>query len=157
MNKTYKFKKLNKSLLQEIMTIEKECFLQDTWDEECFEGYLSFPFVYKIGLLDENGNLTGYVFYDRNYNSVHIHNLAVKPEYQKQGIATKLINYVIKTEKKDLRDIYLEVRRTNEPAISLYKKFGFVPIGSVRGAYENGEDALVMEKRFKNYGKLGGI
>ena len=45
------------------------------------------------------------------------------------------------------KQCFLEVRVTNEPAISLYKKLGFEITRTVNGYYSDGEDAYVMTKR----------
>ena len=44
--------------------------------------------------------------------------------------------------------VSLEVRESNLPAITLYRKMGFVEMGKRKRYYENGEDALMMEYLF---------
>jgi ribosomal-protein-alanine N-acetyltransferase len=76
----------------------------------------------------------------------HIINLAVRPEYQHQGIGELLLNCLIETSmelKADL--ITLEVRVSNLSAQRLYNKYGFTHRG-LRHAYyiDNREDAVIM-------------
>ena len=57
----------------------------------------------------------------------HIGNIAVHPEYRNQGIATKLLNELLRDCKKEhgTVNLLLEVRVSNEPAINLYTKLGY--------------------------------
>ena len=50
--------------------------------------------------------------------------------------------------KRGMTAFTLEVREGNDPAVSLYRKFGFITEGVRTGFYENPvEDALIMWKR----------
>ncbi|MFW9832030.1 MAG: ribosomal protein S18-alanine N-acetyltransferase [Candidatus Thorarchaeota archaeon] len=76
----------------------------------------------------------------------HIVSVAILPDYRRQGLASELITQ----SKRALKEIYnakeviLEVRVTNRPAIHLYEKLGFNRIRTLRGYYRNGEDAQLM-------------
>lgn len=75
-------------------------------------------------------------------------NVCVDPEEQKQGVGRKLIEQMIKVARQNQSEkIYLEVRPSNEDAISLYKKMGFNEIGIRKDYYPakgGREDALML-------------
>lgn len=71
--------------------------------------------------------------------------IAIKKEFRRKHLADELLNYFIKNFDVDI--IFLEVRASNAPAISFYRKNGFKEIGIRKKYYQNGEDAIIMEKR----------
>jgi ribosomal-protein-alanine N-acetyltransferase len=80
---------------------------------------------------------------------LHITNIAVHPDQRRTGLAGLLLNYLMQTF-PDWQTAFLEVRRSNLPAISLYRSFGFTELGIRKGYYTDGEDALVMENKNNN-------
>ena len=74
---------------------------------------------------------------------IDIMNLFVNEENRKKGIATSLMNEVIKKEKYSR--IMLEVNENNNEAIRLYSKLGFKEI-SLRNRYYGEDTAIIMEK-----------
>jgi ribosomal-protein-alanine N-acetyltransferase len=79
----------------------------------------------------------------------HVVSIAVLPEHRRKGIGEATVKRAM--EKMRLaykaKQCYLEVRITNEPAISLYKKLGFEVTRTIHGYYADGEDAYVMTKK----------
>ncbi|MGY3704049.1 ribosomal protein S18-alanine N-acetyltransferase [Vagococcus martis] len=83
-------------------------------------------------------------------DDAHITNIAVLPEYQSQGIGTSLLNE-LKEEAKNLscHSMSLEVRASNQQAISVYQSFGFEQVGIKEGYYlSSREDAIEMRLKF---------
>lgn len=78
-----------------------------------------------------------------------ITNVAVLPEFQGSGIASRMLRTLLDDSvKRGMTAFTLEVREGNDPAVSLYRKFGFITEGVRTGFYENPvEDALIMWKR----------
>jgi len=76
----------------------------------------------------------------------HIVSIAVRPEYRRRGIGTKLMKEAIKKLKEvyGVKEVYLEVRVSNEPAIRLYEKLGFKKVRRLKYYYLDGEDAWLM-------------
>ena len=81
----------------------------------------------------------------------YITNLAVDPRYRQQGIAKALLDAIMAYSwGEGIREATLEVRVSNNSAISLYQKKGFVSVGIRPGYYlNNNEDALIMWKELK--------
>lgn len=78
---------------------------------------------------------------------IHITNLAVHPDWRRQGVARALLGGTIEeARRRHLRLAILEVRPTNTEALGLYEGLGFKVVGRRKGYYfDTGEDALVME------------
>lgn len=81
-----------------------------------------------------------------------ITNIAVHPDFRKLSIGENLLSSMINLcASLDCNIINLEVRSSNIPAISLYKKFNFSEVGLRKGYYEdNKEDAILMQYRNSN-------
>lgn len=79
-------------------------------------------------------------------DEAHLTNIAVRRDYQRQGIGELLLISVLELTAEVKADFMtLEVRVSNTPAQALYKKYGFTEVGTRRGYYtDNREDALIM-------------
>ena len=80
----------------------------------------------------------------------HVSNVAVDPEYQHQGVATRLlIELLDQAREHGTTAVTLEARAANKRAHRLYSRLGFQPLGITPDYYtEPSEDALVMSIRF---------
>ena len=82
---------------------------------------------------------------------MHILNIAIDLTYQHQGYGKQFFNKILENYLQ-YADVYLEVKRSNFPAINLYLNFGFEEIDIREEYYANGEDAVIMVKREKTHG-----
>lgn len=138
--------KMTKGYLEEVCAIEKKCF-SIPWSKKSFEDELNKNnmAIYLVALYEKK--VIGYAGMWHVINEGHITNIAVDPEYRKKGVGKKLVNELIEIAKdKEMIGITLEVRTSNEVAINLYKKQGFLLEGIRKEYYENKEDALIMWK-----------
>ncbi len=80
-----------------------------------------------------------------------IYNIAVKKDFQKQGFGVTLLNQIVLIAKGcNIESIWLEVRNSNEQAISFYKKNHFKKIYERKNFYSKPiENATVMKRRLK--------
>ncbi|HTX79258.1 MAG TPA: ribosomal protein S18-alanine N-acetyltransferase, partial [Longilinea sp.] len=79
-------------------------------------------------------------------DEAHIGTIAVHPEFRHQGIGKHLLaTALLAAYQEGVRQVYLEVRRSNVNAQKMYRQFGF-EVTNVRPRYytDNGEDALLM-------------
>jgi len=144
-------KNVSKNDLAEILEIEKVCHARP-WDEKAFNveiskffSGLSFFFAARDKTSDR---LLGYVIADKIADYAHISNVAVAPEYRKNGIATGLLKQVERQVfAAGLSSLTLEVRDNNEAALEMYKKFGYEIKGRRPKFYEDKYDGLIMWKR----------
>ena len=132
----------------DLAKMDKKCFAVP-WSEKSFmeeaENKLAVYFIAK-----ENNMCVGYAGYWNVAGEGGITNVAVLPEYRRKGVGSALISKMIKSAyAKKLSLLTLEVRKSNEAAQGLYKKYGFDIIGERKRYYsDNGEDAWIMTKTF---------
>lgn len=104
------------------------------------------PFYHRMEYVIDNKTV-GYLEYDIMYEKMEIENIYVLENYRCMGIGSKLMEYLIKIANQNkIENITLEVRKSNNIAIKLYKKYGFNKIGIRHNYYEN-EDGILMEKK----------
>jgi ribosomal-protein-alanine N-acetyltransferase len=117
------------------------------WSRSMFAGELAKPSSICLGAVDgEQDELVGYLIISRYVDAWHVMNIAVAPEFRRKGIARALMERLFEVTERDARRGYtLEVRVSNDAAISLYEALGFRARGIRRGYYtDNREDALIM-------------
>jgi ribosomal-protein-alanine N-acetyltransferase len=137
--------------LQDLDAIERiENLVYPTpWSRSMFAGELAKPSSLSLGGYDpDSGRLVAYLVVSRYVDAWHIMNLAVHPDWRRQGVASRLLDELFELTAGDSRRGYtLEVRVSNTTAIALYEQFGFEMSGLRRGYYtDNREDALIMWK-----------
>lgn len=80
----------------------------------------------------------------------HLVSIAVLPEYRRHGVGKELINQAMQGMLwYGATECYLEVRKSNEPAVNIYKKLGFKIVRRISGYYYDGEDAYVMAHKLE--------
>ena len=97
----------------------------------------------------EDGVLIGYAFLEQVLDEGSLTDIAVHPEHRRKGVSAALMQMLMqKATSLNLAFVTLEVRVSNTPAVSLYRKFGFEDVGR-RPAYYTlpTEDALLMTKK----------
>ena len=127
--------------------IEAACF-SCPWSEATLAAELANPLNDFFGAFDE-GRLCGYIGGQTVAEETSIFNLGVLPNCRRKGAAKALAQRFIAEVKPKTNVIFLEVRPSNLPAISLYEKVGFVFCGIRRNYYTNpSENALLMRLAF---------
>ena len=128
------------------MAIEQASFT-NPWTREMYASELEnrgVSFCYLARTAD--GTVVGFCSFWRVVDELHINNLAVLPLYRRDGVASALLAHVLR-EGSRLGAVRatLEMRRSNEPARCLYKRFGFAVAGVRRRYYTKPvEDAIVL-------------
>ena len=137
-------RRLSLEHLAEIEEIEQRAY-RTPWSRSMFASELAKGTSICLGAF-EGEQLVGYVVNSRYVDAWHVMNVAVDPDYQRRGIATRLLEHLFElTVDDDGRGYTLEVRVSNRDAIRLYEKLGFESRGIRRGYYtDNREDALIM-------------
>ena len=135
---------LRLSDLGAVEAIERRAY-QTPWSRSMFASELAKSSSICLGAVDGE-QLVGYVINSRYVDAWHVMNVAVDPDYQQRGIATRLLERLFELTENDGRRGYtLEVRVSNAQAIRLYERLGFERRGIRRGYYtDNREDALIM-------------
>lgn len=92
-----------------------------------------------------NNEVVGFGGIWRAVDDVHITNIVTSKNFRHLGIASKILEKLMEMGKNENFDsITLEVAQSNEPAIHLYTKYQFSPVGNRKRYYDNGEDAILM-------------
>lgn len=107
------------------------------------------PFTEYIVYCEDN-TIMGFLSYAIMYDRSEINYILVSYEYRNQGVASKLMDYMI-TDciKNNCINITLEVKASNNNAISLYHKYGFKNI-AIRKKYYGNCDGIMMERMLVN-------
>ena len=97
---------------------------------------------------DPERGILGYCVIETAADELHVHNLAVRPEYRGGGLGRRLLAIALTIgERRGACVALLEVRESNRPAIELYRSMGFAPVAVRRNYYSQpAEDALVFRK-----------
>ena len=97
----------------------------------------------KILIITNESEIIGFIYYSDIYERAEINQIEIKEEYRNKGYGDKLLKEFINIINKD---ITLEVKNTNEFAIKLYEKNGFIKT-AIRHGYYQGIDGLLMERK----------
>jgi ribosomal-protein-alanine N-acetyltransferase len=145
--------------LDAVLEIENVAFT-NPWTREMYRRELDHSrasFIYLLRVTGPSasevagggGVVAGFCSFWLIFDELHINNLAVRPEFRRQGMASALLEHAIKTAAaQGGRRATLEVRRSNGPALRIYGRLGFEVAGVRRNYYENpAEDALILWRR----------
>jgi len=130
--------------IEQIFNLEKEIFKNSAFNKSYIEtlikGDNSFIYIYLI-----EDKIYGYLIVLDSIDVYEILAIATIEEYRNKGIAQELL------DKIKIKDIFLEVRESNQVAINFYKKNKFKEI-SVRKNYysEPNENAIIMKLEVNN-------
>lgn len=131
--------------LPRILELEARCFPESPWPEaEYLYELRENPFA-QLRVLEENGEICGYIDWWILYDKAQLANIAVAPEYQRRGYAKAMLEECIRDAgEKGCETLSLEARVSNAPALALYRSYGFIDAAVRKRYYENGEDAILM-------------
>lgn len=112
------------------------------WGEQTFLDCLLL--AYDAWVLESADQIAGYIVFSRDDDAAHVLTLGVDEAQQRRGVGAALVRHLI-ASCAGLPEIWLEVRESNAPAISLYRQLGFEVINKRANYYrDSGEDAVVM-------------
>lgn len=134
--------------LDQVMELEEELF-SVPWTREGYFSYLIKENTLFL-VVEEKGRILAYCGLLMVLDEGDILNVAVKRERQREGIGRFLMEGLIRLAGElGIAVLHLEVRRSNETAIRLYERTGFVRDGLRKDYYTDPtEDAVLMTGRF---------
>ena len=140
---------VTEAMLPQIERLEEQCFSLP-WTLNMLRSQLPDGQHVFLAALDRE-RVLGYVGMMTVLDEGYISNVAVDPAARRQGLGDRLITALLeRAEERGLAFVTLEVRESNAPAIALYEKHGFRPVGLRKNYYEQPkENALLMTKFLK--------
>ena len=147
---TYDIIPMTSEHLDQVARIEQLCF-SDPWSRRMLSEHLENECAATLVAITPDGTILGYagllVVLDEGY----ITNVAVCPDYRRQGIAGELLGVFRRfAEGNNLAFLTLEVRESNAPARALYSKYGYKEVGVRKNYYDHPkENAVLMTLEFE--------
>jgi ribosomal-protein-alanine N-acetyltransferase len=121
------------------------------WTEGVFKSCFGSHY-FNFGIFD-NAQLLGFYFGQFIAIESQLFNICVRSDKQGKGLGGKLLaHFIAQSEQRDATEAWLEVRSSNQPAIHLYNKLGFIEAGCRPNYYiskTGKEDALIMSLPFR--------
>ena len=138
------FRPMQRGDVSRIAQLERICF-RSPWSEKSLLGEVKNPVAhYRVGILDADIQAYGGMWI--YFGEAHLTNVAVAPEYRRQGYGRALMLDLIQTALlPGAERMTLEVREHNQGAQALYQCLGFETAGRRKRYYsDTGEDAFIM-------------
>ena len=141
--------KMTQAHVAQVARLEKLCFSLP-WSERSIAAELENPLSLWLVAMDAEC-LAGYVGSQSVMGEADMMNLAVQPEFRRQGVGETLVSALVAAlAEQKVSSLTLEVRASNAPAISLYEKLGFIQVGRRPNYYRNPkEGALILRKEWQ--------
>jgi [ribosomal protein S18]-alanine N-acetyltransferase len=129
-----------------VLRLEQELFGAQAWSEQMIREELADPISrwYIVATLEDT--IAGYAGLAAFGDEAHVMTIGTDPQLQGRGIGrTMLRALLVEAQRRGAKEVILEVRVDNVPAIAMYESEGFVTVG-VRKRYYQPEnvDAAVM-------------
>ncbi len=141
-----KFDYMQESDLKDVLYIDRNSF-RTPWSINAFRREIMSKYDTSHFLVARYKRKTiAFIGFTYAANEAHILTFAVHPKFRRRGVGAQLMEYTLDLAKSlGAEKITLDVRVSNLPAQSLYKKFGFKIVSIRRKFYtDTGEDAYVM-------------
>ncbi len=139
----------NSQIFDGLSALDKKCVGSDGWSAESFKSEVIKDNGVVLCFLDDThviALLSGYFAEGEG----DITSVAVEPDFRIKGLAQQLITEFEKILPYNTENIFLEVRESNTPAISLYRKCGFERLSVRKNFYISPrENAIVMVKKLR--------
>jgi ribosomal-protein-alanine N-acetyltransferase len=140
-----RIEKLKRRDLRKLLPIESAVF-PEPWSPAVFNSELALRKGRLYRAAWDGEEMAGYIGFLIVDDEAHMTTIATAPAYQRMGVAITMIVDGMQTLRTDgIKHISLEVAANNTPAQSLYRRFGFIPVGVRKNYYPvTGQDAIVM-------------
>ena len=144
----YLIRPMERKDIDEIVEGEKRIF-NTTLGEDFLISELEINPFSQYMVLEIDKKVRGYIGL-MIADNMQILNFYVDKEYQHMGFGSMMLSFAIKIcENMQIKSLTLEVRESNQNAINLYKKFGLEEVAIRKNYYLDGENAILMERKFE--------
>lgn len=125
-----------------VLQLERAIY-SEPWSRSVFESEVGEP-SRRYLVVESDGEIVGYGGLMIVADEAHVTTLAVEADRREARLGTRLMLALVQEAlAAGCRQLTLEVRLSNHPAQSLYRRFGMAPVG-LRKNYYRDEDALIM-------------
>ena len=134
--------------LDALVRIEDSCFETDRLSRRNFRYLLKKGHAETL-VEEEKGTVRGYamLLFNDGISMARLYSLAVDPQYQRMGIAARLVEVSeVSARQNDCVSLRLEIRKDNSASIGLFKRLGYREFGLHADYYEDHMDAVRLEK-----------
>jgi ribosomal-protein-alanine N-acetyltransferase len=123
--------------------------------EDDLRNELERPWSHAWVARDERGVAVAFVIAWLVLDEVHVLNLMTHPERRRRGCGRALMEEIVAfARRRCAKRVLLEVRRSNRPALALYRSLGFFVTGLRARYYADDEDAVEMALAFDGTGAV---
>lgn len=144
----YKILPMTAEIIPQIAALEQQCF-SHPWSEGALREELFNDAACFLAAVTEDEQVLGYAGLHCVLDEGYIDNIAVFPQFRRQGVAGELLGAFLRFGQANLAFLTLEVRPSNTAAIAFYRKYGFEEVGRRKNYYDAPtEDAVLMTRRF---------
>jgi ribosomal-protein-alanine N-acetyltransferase len=148
---TFRIRAARMADLDALVVLENRCFKHDCMSRRSYAAALRNPRALLLVADRSDGHLIGAatLFLRRDSPAARLYSIAVDPGSRGLGLGAKLLALAEKTAvRRGASALRLEASIRNKTALALYRKSGYEIIGRIAAYYENGADALRLEKQF---------
>jgi ribosomal-protein-alanine acetyltransferase len=129
-------------VVREILQEANLSFHATNESDSCASGQVGYT---GVSLCERGGEIVGVLQWRNLGEEAEILDLAVRIAHRRQGIASFLLReFFPLTQKLAVRQVFLEVRESNAPAVSLYRRFGFAISGRRENYYHHPDEAALL-------------
>ena len=137
-------KEMKDTDLVRVLELEQACFKQPWLEKDCLYELNENPFSHGW-ILEDGDTIVGYAFLWETFEMAQLARIGVDPDLRKRGYGKEFMMHLFDRAREAACEyMTLEVRASNEAALNLYQKMGFIQVNVSKNYYPDGEDAIVM-------------
>lgn len=142
---SYMIRKMTLDDFEQVVAIDQVSFSLP-WPARSFQFELTDNPASRCWVTEVDGRIAAMLVAWFIVDEIHIATIATHPDYRQQGIGKKLLLHTLQSAKEEgAITSFLELRESNDAALEMYRKFGFVECGRREDYYkDNNEDAILM-------------
>lgn len=136
--------------LESVLAVEQQCH-SHPWKASHFTS--SIESSHQCRVVWDGSSIVAYMITSTAADEAELLNITVAPEYQRQGIAIALLDYVCTQFGLSIHTLFLEVRESNLAAIALYDNLGFNQVGKRPNYYPSASPTKNQSSKKNHSGK----
>ena len=133
--------------LNDLIELDRHCLPAEAWDRDRWIRFIEAGVL--VTLAFEGPVLVGFQAFRNVIDETELLKLGVDQSWRRKGLGSYIVSHLMDAMPPEHR-LFLEVRKSNQPAQVLYRKLGFTDLGHRRNYYLNPrEDALIFSYQKK--------